>query len=77
MQYAVEHYPGAVTSQSFAVTEQSFQSAAQGCGASLWPAFLAKLRKIAVCRVSHLGRCLTSNPGYNPFDCYVFSEEAP
>ena len=29
MQHAVEHYPGAVTSQSSAVTEQSFQSAAE------------------------------------------------
>ncbi|MSP12499.1 MAG: hypothetical protein EXR62_06025 [Chloroflexi bacterium] len=28
-QYAVEHYPGAVLSQSFGVTEQSFQAAAQ------------------------------------------------
>src|SRR5207247_4553323 len=27
-QYAVEHYPGSVISQSFAVTEQSFHSAA-------------------------------------------------
>ena len=27
-QYAIEHYPGAVISQSFAVTEQSFKSAA-------------------------------------------------
>ncbi len=27
-QYAIQHYPGAVMSQSFAVTEQSFQSAA-------------------------------------------------